>query len=106
MPTWSGRCSTPRTELGSSRSATLTGTSWASSRPDQRKSPPDLPSGCSLESVAAPGAGDDGAVEVGGELRGGWLEMADGVTDPCAHRLAGPLGGGRPELGWPGWGGG
>jgi hypothetical protein len=65
------------------------------------RSPPDLPGECSLGPVAAPGARDDGAVKVGGELGGGWLEAADGVADPCAHRLAGPLAGGRPELPWP-----
>ena len=66
--------------------------------PSASASPPDLPGGCSLGPVAAPRARDDSAVEVGGELGGGWLETADGVADPCAHRLAGPLAGGRPEL--------
>src|SRR6185295_19708324 len=74
-----------------------------SDQPDSRRkprgwSPADLPGGCSLGPVAAPRARDDGAVEVGGEFGGGWLETADGVADPCAHRLAGPLARGRPEL--------
>ena len=99
-PDQRGRHPAPRVPAGrrGGRGAARSGSRWPPDRPWFDRSPPDPPGGCSLGPVAAPRARDDGAVEVGGEFGGGWLETADGVADPCAHRLAGTLAGGRPEL--------